>query len=105
MNTLTNRQQEMLSRGLAAFDAEAARRRARRRIARGAAVAALALAGGASVALLRGHGTPSLPPYVEIIVGDVQLTAELELANACERISRAEGQLLVVECSAHPSGH
>jgi hypothetical protein len=52
---------------------------------------------------MRGADARSLPKYVEIIRGDVQLTAELELANACERISRSDGRLVVVECALHPS--
>lgn len=103
MNSLTDRQQDMLSRGLAAFDVAAGRRRVRRRLVRGAAVAALALAGGLMFTLLRDAGARSLPAYVEIIRGDGQLTAELELANACERISRSDGRLVVVECVMHPA--
>lgn len=104
MNSLTNRQQDTLARGLAAFEVAAGRRRARRRLARGAAVAVLALAGGIAFALLGDAGSRSLPAYVEIIRGDAQLTAELELANACERISRSDGRLVVVECVMHPAG-
>ena len=103
MNSLTNRQQDMLSRGLAAFEVAAGRRRVRRRLMRGAAAAVLALAGGVAFALLGHAGSRSLPAYVEIIRGDVQLTAELELANACERISRSDGRLVVVECVMHPA--
>lgn len=104
MNSLTDRQQDMLNRGLAAFEVAAGRRRARRRLARSAAVAALALAGGLAFALLSDAGSRSLPAYVEIIRGDGQLTAELELANACERIGRSDGRLVVVECVMHPAG-
>ena len=43
--------------------------------------------------------TPSgLPAYVEIIRDDQQLAAELELADACERVNRTDGRLVVVEC-------
>ena len=104
MNSLTSRQQDTLARGLAAFEVAAGRRRARRRLARGAAVAVLALAGGIAFALLSDAGSHSLPAYVEIIRGDGQLTAELELASACERISRSDGRLVVVECVMHPAG-
>lgn len=104
MNSLTSRQQDTLARGLAAFEVAAGRRRARRRLARGAAVAVLALAGGIAFALLGDAGLRALPAYVEIIRGDVQLTAELELANACERIGRSDGRLVVVECVMHPAG-
>jgi hypothetical protein len=103
MNPLTNRQQDMLAQGLAAFDAAAGHRRARRRLVRGAAAACLALGAGVAIVLMRGADARSLPKYVEIIRGDVQLTAELELANACERISRSDGRLVVVECALHPS--
>lgn len=103
MNTLTDRQQHMLARGLAAFETASAKRRARRRIMRGASAAAIALAAGAVMFLTTRAGPSGLPPYVEIISGDVQLTAELELANACERINRAEGRLVVVECTVHPA--
>jgi hypothetical protein len=44
-----------------------------------------------------------LPAYVEIIRDDWQLTAELELANACERIGREGGRLFIVECT-RPQG-
>ena len=33
-----------------------------------------------------------------IIRDDLQLATELELANACERVARADGRLRVVEC-------
>ena len=39
-----------------------------------------------------------LPAYVEIIRDDLQLATELELANACERVARADGRLRIVEC-------
>lgn len=70
------------------------------------ALAALlvAVAGLVLQRLVRPAPSP-LPPYVEILVDDRQLVAELELANACERIGRVEGRLVVVECAVpHPTG-
>jgi hypothetical protein len=51
--------------------------------------------------MLRPHAH-GLPAYVEIIGDDLQLAAELEMANACERVARADGRLCVVECA--PAG-
>jgi hypothetical protein len=39
-----------------------------------------------------------LPGYVELVRDDRQLAAELEFANACERVNRTGGRLIVVEC-------
>jgi hypothetical protein len=109
MSGLTNRQEAMLARGLAEFDGVQTRRRRRRR-ALGGAVAACATIVAAVIAvqaLTPPHATSDdeprqvavgLPAYVEIIRDDWQLTAELELANACERIGREGGRLFIVEC-------
>jgi hypothetical protein len=43
---------------------------------------------------------PTLPAYVELIRGDAELLGELQLASACERIERTDGQLRVLECVA-----
>lgn len=98
MNTLTDRQQATLARGLSAFDESTRRRRTRRRALQGT-LAVLAL-GGVGLVLHRLNDAPStaLPAYVEIITDDRQLAAELELADACERVNRNEGRLVVVEC-------
>jgi len=47
------------------------------------------------------RATP-LPAYVRIMTSDAQVAAELELANACERIERAKGRVVVVECVVPP---
>lgn len=99
MNTLTDRQQETLARGLVAFDDATRRRRRRTRAARAAVAVLLVCAVGA---LMHRSVTPSgtgLPAYVEFVRDDRQLAAELELANACERFSRTDGRLVVVECT------
>ena len=59
---------------------------------------------GVAVALYttgRQQATP-LPEYVRILVNDAEVTAELELTNACERIERAKGRVVVVECALPP---
>jgi hypothetical protein len=98
MNTLTDRQQATLARGLSAFDESTRRRRSRRRALRG--TLAVLVVGGSGFMLHRlTTATPSgLPAYVEIIRDDQQLAAELELADACERVNRTDGRLVVVEC-------
>ena len=48
--------------------------------------------------------TTRLPAYVRMITSDAQVAAELELANACERIERAKGRMVVVECALPPLG-
>jgi hypothetical protein len=99
-----------LERGLAAFDAAVAARRARRRAAAGA-VALLAVVAGALIAqrFLAPAAMPdadlrlaarSLPDYVQLITDDEHLNVELALADACERIGRSGGRVYVVECSA-----
>ena len=98
MNNLTERQQQVLSRGLASFDAATRARRIRRSAALAvSAVAVLAIATVVGVRLLQ--PPPSLPAYVEIIRDDPQLSSELALANACERFERSQGRFTVVECS------
>lgn len=99
MHSLTDRQQSILANGLSAFDEATRRRRIRRRVVRGALVALVAGSVGLLM-LLRPNQTagPQLPAYVELIRDDQQLAAELELANACERVNRNEGRLVVVEC-------
>lgn len=98
----------ILEAGLAEFD----RRVARRRRARGAVaglggMAAILLV--AALAVVPGGRTAAPPPgpvlvqlalpsYVEILDHDEQLVAELELADACERIGRSAGRLFVIEC-------
>jgi len=98
MNTLTDRQQATLARGLSAFDESTRQRRSRRRALRG--TLALLVVGGSGFMLHQlTTVTPSgLPAYVEIIRDDQQLAAELELADACERVNRSDGRLVVVEC-------
>ena len=100
-----------LERGLAAFDAALAARRARRRAAR-VGLALLAVVVGALLALRLLVPPPTepttiaarpLPAYVEIITDDEHLNVELALADACERIGRREGRVYVVECSAPAS--
>jgi hypothetical protein len=60
-------------------------------------VAGLAAAVVAADRMLR-PPAQGLPAYVEIIGDDLQLAAELELANACERVARADGRIRIVEC-------
>ncbi len=115
MNRLTDRQEAQLARGLAEFDGSARRRRRRRRAIGGALGACVTIAAALlAVSALtppQGAGGKSdpaqqfaqgLPDYVEIIGEDWQLTAELELANACERIGRDGGRLFIVECTRPP---
>ncbi|MDZ4828900.1 MAG: hypothetical protein SGJ09_01720 [Phycisphaerae bacterium] len=102
-----------LERGLAEFDRAVARRKTRRRAVTGGALA-LALVAVALIATRFGigsnQGTPlpnvqfvavrqPLPSYVEVIEDDAQLTVELELASACERIGRNAGRIYVMECT------
>jgi len=103
MSALTDRQHEMLARGIEAFDIASGRRRRRRRAVTLVAAASLAIAAGIAALLGRGSGSAGLPGYVEIIRDDAQLIAELELANACERVGRTEGRLIIVECVVHPT--
>jgi len=98
VNTLTDRQQETLSRGLSAFDAASRRRRVRRRIHRVGSVAAIVAVCAVLADRASRRGPLPLPASVEIVRDDAQLSAELELANACERVSRVDGRLVVVEC-------
>ena len=102
MNTLTESQQKALSQGLVAFDAAAPRRRAVRRLTRGTVAGALVVA--CVVLAGRAIRTPldPLPAYLEIIAEDSDLAGELEVANACERIDREDGRLLVIECTLPP---
>ena len=99
MNDLTDRRREVLERGLAEFDAATRRRRTRARAGR--SFAAVALVAACTVVVLRtiAPAAPALPGYVEVISGDLELTTELALAKACERIDRADGRLVVVECA------
>jgi len=98
MNTLTDRQQTILARGLSAFDQASRRRRARRRVAQGVAFASLLVACALLADRAIAPAPAGLPSYVELVRDDRQLAAELELANACERFSRTDGRLVVVEC-------
>lgn len=105
MSNLTDRQKETLARGLDAFEKAARWRRSRSRALRGVAVLAIASLGAIALDRLVGSGASGLrgrglPDYVEIIADDRALAAELELANACERIDRLDGRLVVVECVA-----
>jgi hypothetical protein len=102
MNTLTDSQQQVLDRGLAAFDAASGRRRTRRRLVRGCGAALVVAVCGVVATRMREDAPPPLPAYVEIIANDTQLTGELALANACEKIDRHEGRLLVIECVLPP---
>lgn len=104
MSALTDRQKDMLARGLSEFEASARSRRARRTAGRAGAALAIAASAGIAALLLRPSGPPALPGYVQIIPDDAQLLAELELARACERVSRLDGRLVVVECVVHPAG-
>ncbi|MBI1302937.1 MAG: hypothetical protein GC172_04010 [Phycisphaera sp.] len=103
MNTLDDTRKKTLALGLAAFDAAARRRRLIRRATQGAAVAVLVLACAAVAGRALRSEAPRLPAYVELIPNDAQLTGELELANACERIDRNDGLLLVIECARPPA--
>lgn len=104
MNELTERRQQVLSRGLAAFDAAVARRSRVRRAARLAVAVAVLLAAGLAVTWAVRPARPVLPAYVELITDDPQLASELALAHACERFERTQGRLVVVECAAHGPG-
>lgn len=104
MNTLNDRQQATLARGLGAFELAMRQRRNRRRAVRGGAALSLVLLFGTLLYRASVPAPAALPGYVEIVRDDRQLVAELELANACERISRSEGELVVVECML-PEGH
>lgn len=101
----------ILKAGLAAFDRRVIRRRRTRTALAGlGGTAAIVLV--ATMALGPGSRTTapaptptaptiarvSLPAYVQILDEDEQLVAELELANACERIGRSAGRLFVIEC-------
>lgn len=102
MNPLTPRQQQALACGLSAFDQACLDRGRRRRAWRAGGVVAMLV--GVTVALYtagRQQTTP-LPAYVRIMTSDAQVAAELELANACERIERAKGRVVVVECALPP---
>lgn len=106
---LPTNQRAVLERGLAEFDRTVRRRHTRRRVVRIAlssvAVVTIALIAMRFAAPPRGPRGPvqivgrSLPSYVEVIRDDDHLTAELELASACERIGRSAGRIYVVECS------
>lgn len=100
MNQLTSHQQEVLARGLSAFAAASRRRRLRRTAVRCSVGAAMLALVATTAILLRRTDAPELPAYVEIITGDLELMGELQLASACERIERMDGQLRVVECLA-----
>jgi hypothetical protein len=99
MNDLTDRRREVLERGLAEFDA--ATRRRRTRAWAGRSLAAIAVVAACTVVVLRtvAPAVPALPRYVEVISGDLELSSELALAKACERVDRADGRLVVVECA------
>ena len=99
MNDLTDRQRKVLDRGLSEFD-DACRRR-RLRAHAGRSIAAVALVAACTVVVLRtiAPAAPALPGYVEVISGDLELATELALAKACERVDRADGRLVVVECA------
>jgi predicted secreted protein len=100
MNQLTSRQQDMLVKGLSAFEAASRRRRTLRIAARTTVTAALVAIGVFTGIRLLQTEAPALPAYVEIIDTDLALTGELHLARACERIERTDGQLRVLECVA-----
>jgi len=106
MNDLTDRQRQVLERGLSEFDA--ATRRRRTRAWAGRSLAAVALVAACTAVALRAFApaAPGLPGYVEVISGDLELSSELALAKACERVDRADGRLVVVECAfpAPPRG-
>jgi hypothetical protein len=111
---MNDHRQEILARGLQEFDRSVSKRRTRRCIA-GAAVAilltivvgmsALALRGGPNAAPREIAATNHrpLPIYVQIIHDDDHLIAELELAQACERIDRKNDRVYVVECTTRNS--
>jgi hypothetical protein len=114
-SNLEARREEILSCGLAAFDASVASRHRRHRVVRAAVilccVSTLAVAGTIGIRAMSPEpqheprpepvtiARRPLPPYVTIIESEVQLAAELELANACERVARRGGEIFVVECS------
>lgn len=104
MNDLTPRQRQTLDRGLATLRASSRARRSRRRTFVASALASSLILTGLAVGWLRRTDAAGLPAYVEIITDDRHLAAELEMANACERVSRDEGRLLVVECTAPGTG-
>ncbi|MDZ4754154.1 MAG: hypothetical protein SGJ11_06615 [Phycisphaerae bacterium] len=97
-----------LQRGLDAFDRAVAAKRLRGRVARGS-VAVITVAALAFAATRFGAAPPAinqpqiasrpLPSYVQVIRDDAQLTLELALASACERIGRAGGRIYVAECT------
>ncbi len=104
---MNDAQRQMLDRGLAEFD-RAVRGRRRRRTAATTAALVLLVVSAAAIAFRATSGPrPAehvlagrpLPAYVELITDDRQLTVELELASACERIGRREGRIYVVECA------
>ncbi len=98
-----------LERGLAEFDRAVSTRRTRRRFARaGAAVIAIVAVVFAATRLAAPPATSReapilasrpLPAYVQVINDDAQLSLELELASACERIGRVGGRIYVAECT------
>ncbi len=102
MNSLTPRQLQALACGLSAFDQACVDRTRRRRMRRGAGVFGAAV--GIAVAMYAASQprTTRLPAYVRMMTSDAQVAAELELANACERIERAKGRVVVVECALPP---
>jgi len=109
MNNDEERRRATLERGLLAFDRAVATKRLRGRVVRGSvavlAIAAVAFAAarfGASRRAINGTthiASRPLPSYVQVIRDDAQLTLELELASACERIGRASGRIYVAECT------
>ena len=104
MSALTDHQKDMLARGLSEFEGSTRSRRARRTAGRIVAAVAIAAAAAVTALIFRPSGAQALPDYVQIIPDDAQLLAELELARACERVSRMDGRLVVVECVVHPAG-
>lgn len=104
MTDLTAPERTLLARGLKEFDAASRRRRRRRRVATVIASGLGLAAAVAAATLLLDPSRPPLPEYVEIIPDDAQLSAELALANACERFERQDVRLLVVECAVPPAG-
>ena len=103
MRELSDLRRQVLQRGLREFDQALRARRFRRRAM--LVCAAALLAGAGSLLITQGASAPGtrLPQYVQIITDDPQLAAELALANACERFERADGRLVVVECTLPPS--
>ena len=98
-----------LERGLNEFDRAVDRRRSRRRAVTVGAMGLVVVVVATVAMRLNSTTTPpiqpkiiairALPSYVEIITDDAQLTVELELANACERIGRNAGRIYVMECT------